>query len=423
VEEGVSMRTVLLCTFVLCAGCFPDPGQPGYFVVDTVGDEDDVAPGDGVCRGSDGHCSLRAAVEESNALRGPQTIDVPAGAYALGHPGGLLVTDDVLIAGAGSSSTLVTTEVPGRVFGVTSGSLWLLDTTISGGDGTLGILAGADAILIRSVVTGGLFLDGGAVNVAGRLLVDESTISRGEAFFRGGGIFAAPGSLVIIGRSTLEGNIADHGGGAIYNAGELHLFDSTISGNTSVDSGGLINTGSAHLLSVTITDNSSDSNSDTSPPAGGISNQGSLSLRDTIIAGNHGLHGASTDCAGTLQSRGHNLLGDPTGCTLVGGVADLVGLAPDLGPLADNGGLTRTHAVLPDSPALDAGSRFCEPVDQRGVRRPQGPACDIGAYERREGRHVGTALDRHRHDNPRNRIPDCHEMLPQYLWDMCPATR
>ena len=83
------MRTALLCSFGLCAGCFPDPGQPGYFVVDTVSDEADVAPGDGVCRGSDGHCSLRAAVEESNALPGPQTIDVPAGAYALGRPGGL----------------------------------------------------------------------------------------------------------------------------------------------------------------------------------------------------------------------------------------------------------------------------------------------------------------------------------------------
>src|SRR3970282_626777 len=55
-----------------------------------------------------------------------------------------------------------------------------------------------------------------------------------------------------------------------------------------------------------------------------------------------------------------------------------------LGPLANNGGPPQTHALLAGSPAIDAGSPDCPPpaTDQRGVARPQGPACDIGAYER-----------------------------------------
>ena len=56
---------------------------------------------------------------------------------------------------------------------------------------------------------------------------------------------------------------------------------------------------------------------------------------------------------------------------------------PKIGPLADNGGLTRTHALLAGSPAIDAASSAnCPPVDQRGVSRPQGAGCDIGSYER-----------------------------------------
>ena len=64
------------------------------------------------------------------------------------------------------------------------------------------------------------------------------------------------------------------------------------------------------------------------------------------------------------------------------GTGDLTNVAdPKLGPLADNGGDTLTHALLPGSPAIDAGGDCDEPFDQRGVPRPQGPACDIGGYE------------------------------------------
>jgi hypothetical protein len=74
----------------------------------------------------------------------------------------------------------------------------------------------------------------------------------------------------------------------------------------------------------------------------------------------------------------HSLDSDNS-CVLIG-PGDLPGVAPLLGPLANNGGPTDTHALLAGSPAIDAGG-ICAPTDQRGVTRPQGPACDIGAFE------------------------------------------
>jgi len=417
------MRLALLSSIVLCIGCFPDPGQPGYFVVDhptprTV-DEPDVAPGDGICRTASGGCSLLAAIMESNALPGPQTIELPADGYNLKRS--LVVTDDVLIAGAGANATGISTGERIHAFTVTSGSLWLLDVAVSGLRGAVAVRSGADAVLIRTVITGdGAFQINGALSVAGRLLLDESTITGGESGV-GAAIYGEPGSVVVVNRSTVADTLAFGSsdtqglGGAIYNAGELYVSDSTISGNRGT--GAIANAGTAHLSSVTITDNSSDRPFSTGL-AGGISNLGTLSMRDTIVAGNHGANGAPADCVGTLDSHGHNLVGDATSCMLVGSMADLVGLAPGLSPLADNGGPTRTHALMSDSPAVDAGSHFCEPVDQRGVRRPQGPACDIGAYERTKGGHITPAPKRL--GTPRSRIPECHELLPPALWSVCP---
>ena len=67
---------------------------------------------------------------------------------------------------------------------------------------------------------------------------------------------------------------------------------------------------------------------------------------------------------------------------IINGPGDITGVSdPKIGPLADNGGDTLTHALLPGSPAIDAGGDCDEPFDQRGVKRPQGIACDIGGYE------------------------------------------
>ncbi len=112
-----------------------------------------------------------------------------------------------------------------------------------------------------------------------------------------------------------------------------------------------------------------------------------MTLANTSIADNQ----TGSDCRSPVESRGHNLVGDGCLCTTTG---DLVGtvsepIDPLLGELRDNGGPTLTHALLPGSPAIDAGNpappgtvgTACPATAQRGVARPQGPRCDIGAFE------------------------------------------
>src|SRR5262249_52788808 len=122
----------------------------------------------------------------------------------------------------------------------------------------------------------------------------------------------------------------------------------------------------------------------------------SLALRNATVTGNTGspavhndaaLTAANTifsnpggNCDAGITSLGHNLeSADECGLHAAG---DLTGRNPLLGPLADNGGNTDTAALLSGSPAIDAGDpATCPATDQRGVVRPQGPACDIGAFE------------------------------------------
>jgi hypothetical protein len=89
------------------------------------------------------------------------------------------------------------------------------------------------------------------------------------------------------------------------------------------------------------------------------------------------------DCSQDLPSVGHNIESQME-CGFDNAVGDLQNTNPQLGPLAANGGTTETLALLPGSPAIDAGSDMaCPSVDQRGVSHPQGPHCDIGAFERK----------------------------------------
>ena len=101
-------------------------------------------------------------------------------------------------------------------------------------------------------------------------------------------------------------------------------------------------------------------------------------LAGTVTAQNSIISSQGTDCSGAISSNGYNLASDSS-CGL-SGTADLSNIDPQLGPLQNNGGGTLTHALLVGSPAIDSGSG-CPAVDQRGVARPFGPACDRGAYE------------------------------------------
>lgn len=168
--------------------------------------------------------------------------------------------------------------------------------------------------------------------------------------------------------------------------GSGSIVDSTISGNTAVGwygSAVFHTDGVLGLLNSTVAANHAPSWAGAALFVGTFTPaSATLSLTNTIVADNQDFGcfvapwGAGTV---VLASGGHNVFSDAS-CN-PGPTDQVVGNA-GLGPLADNGGPTATQALLPGSPAIDAADpAVCPAVDQRGVARPQGPACDVGAVE------------------------------------------
>lgn len=213
-------------------------------------------------------------------------------------------------------------------------------------------------------------------------LVNSTVANNTAQASNGGGIYAFFNTLVILDRSTLSGNSANVGGG-LRTLGDVEIVNSTISGNSSYGwhGGALFHTnGVVDILSSTIANNRGP---DWAPSAIFIGSFDaavpSLKLTNTIIAGSQWYACDHWTGAVILISGGHNLVQDAT-CSP--DASDVITSSAGLGPLADNGGPTRTHALLPGSPALDAANdAVCPAVDQRGTARPQGPHCDIGAFE------------------------------------------
>ncbi|MGH8489853.1 MAG: choice-of-anchor Q domain-containing protein [Gammaproteobacteria bacterium] len=171
--------------------------------------------------------------------------------------------------------------------------------------------------------------------------------------------------------------------------GILTLTNSTVSGNSAYSTGGVFNSGTATLTQSTVSGNYSGFD------GGGVSNGGTLTLARTLISGNTVYSGAnevslSMYGPATIVVNNHNLFGHDGDAGVAGfapGPTDIVPNAP-LGAirktLADNGGPTKTHALPAGSPAIgqSPANSGCKPTDQRGVTRPQGEACDIGAFEK-----------------------------------------
>ena len=197
---------------------------------------------------------------------------------------------------------------------------------------------------------------GGVANEAGGLGVTSSTLSGNRAVSAGGGIFNAAGAAADLTNMTVSSNSANTGGG-IYTGGELWLASSTMAGNDAPTASAIYDPGTPNV---------------------------SLrSIRSTLIVG---------DCAGPpFDSEGYNIESPDDTCGFSQDTDRPAEAQPNLGPLAANGGPTKTHALLESSVAIDqipeedCVDRAGEPlrVDQRGQPRPAGVGsrCDVGAYE------------------------------------------
>lgn len=220
-----------------------------------------------------------------------------------------------------------------------------------------------------------------------RSTVSGNTASGSGSVF-GAGVYGTDGSTVKVIRSTISDNHADGNGqgGGIYSDATLSITASTISGNTAgTQHGGVSVAGSTTISFSTITRN-------TGAFVGGVGVDGTLTLHASIVAGNSTTETDNRkDCmAGTVVAD-HSVVGAANGCGSLTDGADFnqAGLASDLldpvlGPLAKNGGPTKTHALLVGSPAIGTGGTCAKTTDQRGSVRPspKGGACDVGAYER-----------------------------------------
>jgi hypothetical protein len=383
------MKQFFIALWVVSAGLtFQFPAQAKHFNVNSTQDAGDINPGDGICATATGECTLRAAIQETNALPGADEIFVPGAVYTITIPGAgedcaasgdLDITDDLTIRGAGAQATIVDGGALDRVFQV------LPPQPQCGGTGVVSPNVTIRGLTIRNGNVAVTNDSGGGIansipGAQGGFLTLVDVVVTGNSAVFGGGIMNGWGASASMQSVTIRANAAAYGAGLYTRDGdEVTITNSTISGNRATGGGGGIDTwfgASLLLTNVTIAENRA------ALVGGGINcefNSRRVVLSRTIVADNLG------DCAGgsLIHSKGYNLDSDDT-CSLTQ-PTDLPGRDPLLGPLRDNGGQTPTQALQAGSPAIDAGgtpATGCLPVDQRSYLRPgDGIACDIGAYE------------------------------------------
>ena len=271
----------------------------------------------------------------------------------------------------------------GAIINVSPGSTTIYSSTFTG-NSTPGFGGAIDNYTGVLTVTGSNFSGnsaglGGAINAGNSdsilegsdVTVEDSTLSTNTASV-GGGIHAYSGTVTVSG-STFDSNIAESGGGIVNIEATVDVVNSTFYNNSSTQEpvGAIYNGGTLTVQNSTLSGNDA-----------GLYNEsvGSVILQNAILANST----AGYDCynnGGTLASETNNLIelngNGEFACGTPVSIAD-----PLLGPLEDNGGPTWTMNLLPGSPAIDAGDdASCLDTDQRGIARPQGAHCDIGAYE------------------------------------------
>jgi hypothetical protein len=409
------------------------------FTVNRKSDTHDMNPGNGVCRDSSNLCSLRAAIEETNATPNAiHVIDLAAQTYNL-TLGELVVSGNQIIRGVSMFSTTI--QIPTnagilqRPFRInTSGTVDMMSVgirdgkpegeTLNRGGGIYvqsGVLRLYFSRVMNNVATtgGGIYVNGNAglqlqdVEISGNRTFLASSSS--GVNWTGGGLVVASGGWATLWGTTLWGNEGQIGGG-IYNSGYMEITNSTISGNKSRSGGGGIfqlgNASETWARFSTITQNTCNHNPSLYSNRGGgvYLHSGRMDIGSSILAGNTDNRGSSSsdfspDC-GTLSNHiwswGYDVIGTVgNGCLFDTWSGDQIGtpsspLNPQLGSLSSNGGDTMTHAPNASSPAVDSNFNVeswfgCSDIffsDQRRLGRPTDGngdstvVCDTGSVER-----------------------------------------
>ena len=428
--------TAAVAGVALCSLAFAAPAMGETFHVDSLGDASDPTTNtfcDTDIGGTDGTpCTLRAALDEANATSAADIIvfDI-TGTHTIASP--LTVTQETTIDGNGSGTdgTVIDGNDAVKLFSTNVSDVTFEDIRLedgaqsSGGLGPAAVEFGGDGTLINTTVTSNQITGtgsatGGAISApAGSTLslsdstvsantitltgdaygagiytdgaleltdstVDGNTISAGGVE-QGGGIYA--GAALDVDRSAITDN--DSGGtgfgGGIFsqstNPGTRSISNSTISGNTAGNGGA----GGVRLATAAAIDGTTFADNTTTGVGADLvkAGMGSVTVANSIFASS--TTDSCSEAGGTIDSAvpGNNVdIGET--CDFGTGDGNQANTDPDLDPLAvTSPGTTATHALPPDSPALDAAGDCTSTLttDQRGVTRAQGPACDAGAFE------------------------------------------
>lgn len=371
------------------------PGFGVTFTVNTFADTHDSSPGNGLCRDDSLKCSLRAAVEETNALSSQDTVNLPVGLFHLvGEAEGtsLVVSGYLEILGTGAATTIIDGSGLAGVLTVT-GRLTLRDVTVRNGNATFGggidVFGSGYASLNRVHIVANIARYGGGLHVstaASALLVncvvsDNSARPAAIGVGLGGGVYN-DGFLEIIqsliARNTTPLGLAHAGmGGGIYNRGTLAISNSTLSSNVADLGSALLDYdyATADLLLTTVAANVGTAIATLEP-------RRPLGLQMTLLADNF-----PHNCQGSMVESHNDNLSDDASCNLTRS-RDRVVADAKLGPLSSG-----VHVPEPRSPVIDGipGDKCpfegIDDTDQIQQLRPvdgdyNGAArCDIGAFE------------------------------------------
>jgi IPT/TIG domain-containing protein/polymorphic membrane protein len=343
--------------------------------------------------------SLRQAILDANAATTGVTINFDLTTYPatiMLTSGTLNIAQNVAIHGPGASDLTIDGNHNRQILSIASGkNVSVSGLTFANGNNDNGgaVFNSGNLTVAESVFTGNTSAQGGAIDnfFGATLTVTDSTFSGNSASVLGGGIFNFATATVT--RSTFSNNTLSSEAAGVYNQGTMTIVNSTFAGNQANNGGGALenngSTSTLHLSNSTFFDNSGG------PGFGAFYNiDGATTIKGTLLA--RGPSNAN-NCAintGTVSSGGYNL-SDDTSCGALGagGLNDPTdknntpaGL--DSAGLQDNGGPTQTIALLPTSEAINAIPSPCTDVDgvalstdQRGIVRPVGGGCEIGAFE------------------------------------------